>query len=124
MQAAVVEAALSISLMVLSSAAIAAIAYDGTGGAGTYIRQADAAYDLFSIMQHNSTYSSCIYGMGQCSERFLNEFAGIYGLSYMRVSAAGSEMSEGNSSKCTASYSFCEPIALEGYRIMCSYTCT
>lgn len=124
MQAAIVEAALAISVLVLSSAAIAAIVYDSTNGSAGQMQQANAAYDLFRIMQQNSTYEKCIYGAGACPGSLLAEFRSIYGLSYIRISAADSEVHSGSLSECASGYSFCEPIIPARYGIMCVYACT
>ncbi len=124
MQASIVEAALAISILVLSSAAIAAIVYDSASGNINHMRQINAAYDLFRIVQQNSTYERCMLGTGTCPDRLLAEFMDIYGLAYMRISVANSESHAGNLSECASGYSFCEPTISAEQGIMCVYTCT
>ena len=123
LQAAIVEAALAASLLVLSSTAIAAMAYDTAAGGQGPVQQINAAYDMFRIMQGNTSYAQCIIGEGTCAEAALEEMMGIYRLSYMGIDAGGLNAHAGNATACSSEYRFCEPIELNGYSIMCVYTC-
>ncbi|MEM0150074.1 MAG: hypothetical protein QXW10_04215 [Candidatus Micrarchaeaceae archaeon] len=123
MQAAIVEAALSVSILVLASAAITATAFDGTSGGSGSEQQMAASYDFFRILQQNSSYAQCIDSMGSCSDTALKDIMEIYGLGYAQISMGGAYAHLGNASSCASTYNFCEPIASDGYKIMCIRTC-
>ena len=123
MQAAIAEAALSISILVLSSAAITATAFDSTSGGTGAAQQIAASYAFFRIVQQNSSYAQCIENMGHCSSIALESFMYVYKLRYAQISTEGAYVHLGNISSCVSSYDFCEPVASVEYRIMCMRTC-
>jgi len=118
-----VEAALSISILLLAGTAIAAMAYDSTASSMGPMRQENAALDMLNIVQGNSTYANCIEGMGHCSRTLLKGIRSIYSLSYIGIRFAGTSVQSGDSTKCISNYDFCEPLESYGYRLMCVYTC-
>ncbi|MGC8538105.1 MAG: hypothetical protein ACP5MZ_03960 [Candidatus Micrarchaeia archaeon] len=124
LQAAIVEAALATSLLALSSVAITALAYNTVGEGQGPAQQINAAYDLFRIMQGNISYTRCIISGGVCADAELKEMKEVYGLGYMGIYAGRLDAHAGNTTACSSMYRLCEPIRLDGYRIMCIYTCT
>ena len=123
LQAAIVEAALAASLLVLSSAAITAMAYNTAGVYQSPAQQVNAAYDMFRIMQGNISYAQCIIRGGTCAEAELGEIMKIYRLGYIGIDAGMLDAHAGNATACSSRYRLCEPIELEGHSIMCVYTC-
>ncbi|MGC8538203.1 MAG: hypothetical protein ACP5MZ_04490 [Candidatus Micrarchaeia archaeon] len=124
LQAAIVEAALATSLLVLSSTAITSIAYNTAGAGKGPAQQVNAAYDLLRIVQGNTSYAQCIISGGTCAETELGEIKEIYGLDYIGIDAEGLNAHAGSAAVCSSEYRLCEPIELGGYNIMCVYTCS
>ena len=123
LQAAIIEAALAASLLVLSSTAITAMAYNTAGMGQGPAQQVDAAYDVLHIMQGNISYAQCMIGGGACAEAELGEIMKVYRLGYIGIDSGMIDAHAGNATACSSRYRLCEPIELGGDRIMCVYTC-